>query len=150
MQDTKIQSLRLSGQNIIKSLSGMVGFSPVIEKSYDNRALPGILDEEPQSIINSGKFKKIPLLTGVTKHETAHGINLKDMETIWSSVNVFLEKLANGIQLDKWLNNTTNGISNKKMIIPGLENFSLAKYLKIPDSLNPQQILSKVNKRKKM
>lgn len=129
---------------MIKSLSGMVGFSPIIEKSFDNRGLPGILDEEPQSIIKSGKFKKIPLLTGVTKHETAHGIHLKNIETIWSSANAFLEKLSNGLQLDKLLNNT-NAASNKKLIIPGLENFNLAKFLKIPDSLNPQQILAKVH-----
>lgn len=125
---------------MIKSLSGMAGFSPVIERAFDNRALPGILDEDPQTLINSGQFKKIRLLTGVTKHETANGIMLKDVQSVWSSATDFLQSLSAQLRLGKIL----NGTIGKKVTLPGLANFKLAQFLKIPDSLDPQQILAKV------
>lgn len=49
---------------MIKAMTGMVGFGPVVEKPYDDRGLPTLLDGLPEVKIKSGLFKKIPLLTG--------------------------------------------------------------------------------------
>lgn len=72
--DSSVQTERLQGREMIKSLTGMAGTGPVVEGSDDKRGLPGFLTEDPETTIKNGTFKKIPLLTGVTKHETANGL----------------------------------------------------------------------------
>jgi carboxylesterase type B len=72
--DNKIQTERLAGQQMVRSLSGNVGYEPVVEGEDDQRALPGIITETPEDALKNKTFRKIPLLIGVTKHETANGL----------------------------------------------------------------------------
>lgn len=94
----------------------MAGFSAVLEKSFDNRALPGMIDEDPKLTIESGILKNIKLLTGVTKDETANAIQLEDIENIWQSANQFLEDLTKVLDLDAFVDNS--GLSSIKL--PGI------------------------------
>lgn len=74
LMDSNVQTERLQGKSMIKSLTGNVGTGPVVEGTDDKRGLPGFLTEDPEITIKNGTFKKVPLLTGVTKHETANGL----------------------------------------------------------------------------
>jgi hypothetical protein len=51
---------------------GLLGPAPCIEGSNDGRFLPNFLSESPLDGLQTGKFPNIPLLTGVTRDETAH------------------------------------------------------------------------------
>lgn len=48
--------------------------APVIEQKRDGRSLPPYLDETPLEALERGHGAKIPLLTGVTSHETAAAV----------------------------------------------------------------------------
>lgn len=75
-------------------MAGSVGYAPTIEGSDDRRSLPHFLEENPKETLNNGTFKKVPLLTGVTKDETVNGIDLKDIKSIFKSINGFLATLT--------------------------------------------------------
>lgn len=102
-QDSKVQTERLQGQAMIKAMTGMVGFGPVVEHTYDDRGLPSVLDGLPEIKIKSGFLKKIPLLTGVTKHETANSFVLNNVREKFSSASEFLKTISGGLNLDKLL-----------------------------------------------
>lgn len=86
---------------MVKALTGMVGFAPVVENTYDNRGLPSLLDGLPEIKIKSGLFKKIPLLTGVTKHETANAFVLNNIRDKFSSASEFLKTISSSLNLEK-------------------------------------------------
>lgn len=99
-QDSKVQTERLHGQAMIKGMTGAVGFGPVVEKPYDNRGLPSILDGLPEVKLKSGLLKKIPLLTGVVKHETANGFLLKKVDNTFASATEFLTSISGSLHLE--------------------------------------------------
>lgn len=113
-EDSKIQIERIQGKQIIKSMTGSVGFGPVIEGLNDERSLPRFLEEDPKEVVENGKFKKVPLLTGVTKDETSNGIILKDIENLFSSVSSFLNSLTASLPVNKAMSDAVAGI------LPGL------------------------------
>lgn len=89
---------RLHGDKIVKSMNGNVGYSPLIEQKDNQRSLPGFLQEDPRYVIGNGTFKKVPLLTGVTRDETANAINIQHVEKIFSTSTKFLESIANSVK----------------------------------------------------
>lgn len=91
-------------------MAGSAGYAPVVEGPPDGRSLPGFLDENPKDVFKNGTFKKVPLLTGVTKHETANGIPLKEIEKIFSSATGFLNSLSSSLKLDGVLGNVAGGL----------------------------------------
>lgn len=97
-EDSKVQIERLQGHQIIRSMNGNVGFQPLVEGRHDNRSVPGFLDDEPRYVIGNGTFKKVPLLTGVTLHETANAINVKNIEKAFTNATKFLGSLANSVK----------------------------------------------------
>lgn len=56
-------------------MSAHLGVVPAVETPDDRRGLPGFMTASPRDNLKKGQFKKAPLLTGVTKDETANGIN---------------------------------------------------------------------------
>lgn len=91
-------------------MTGNVGYGPVVEQPANERSLPGFLEENPQEVIKNGTFKKVPLLTGVTRDETANGILLKDIENIFKSATGFLNAIASTVQLDGLVGNLVGGL----------------------------------------
>lgn len=147
---------------MIKAMTGSVGFGPVVEAPYDNRGLPSLLDGLPDIKLKSGLIKKIPLLTGVTKHETANGFMLSKVRDKFESATEFLKTVSGALNLEKVLSSTKdlpkinipgtgneneiyicNGKCNKKQNLP--ENIlKLADYLKVTENLDPVKIVAKV------
>ncbi|KAJ6647592.1 Esterase E4 [Pseudolycoriella hygida] len=141
-EDSKVQTERLQGQAMIKALTGMAGFAPVVEHPYDDRGLPSLLDGLPEVKLKAGFVKKIPLLTGVTKHETANGFVLNKVREKFSSATEFLKTLSNGLKLGNLLSGTKD-----LPIIPIAETgrvLKLADILNVPDTLDPIKIISKI------
>lgn len=114
-EDSKIQIERLQGQRIIRSLNGNVGHQPLIEGSNNHRSLPGFLEEDPRYSIGNGTFKRVPLLTGVNKDETANGIEIKKIERIFRSATTFLDSVANSSKKNGLLGNVLGA-----NILPGV------------------------------
>lgn len=79
---------------MIRSMNGNVGFQPFIESPVNERSLPGFLEENPQYVLGNGTFRKIPLLTGVTRDETANGIDIKAIEHSFTSASNFAESVV--------------------------------------------------------
>lgn len=117
-QDSKVQTERLQGQAMIKAMTGSVGFGPVVEIPYDNRGLPSLLDGLPDVKLKSGLIKKIPLLTGVTKHETANGFMLNKVRDKFESATEFLTTVSGSLNLEKIL----SSVDLPKINIPGTGN----------------------------
>lgn len=115
-KDSKIQIERLQGRDIVKSMTGNVGYGPSIEQQADRRSLPGFLVENPIDVMKNGTFKKVPLLTGVTKDETANGFLIKDIEKIFTSATSFLNSIATKLPLNNALGNLTG------KLLPGVGN----------------------------
>lgn len=114
MNDAKIQGLRLDGKNVVRSMSGNVGYEPSIEHPSEQRSLPGFLEEDPRDVLRNGTFKKIPLLVGVTRDETANGIDVKAIQHIFATVTKFLESVAGTLKVAGAVGNVVN------TILPGL------------------------------
>lgn len=55
-------------------MSAHLGVVPAIESPDDKRGLPGFMTASPRDNLKNGQFRSAPLLTGVTKDETANGI----------------------------------------------------------------------------
>jgi hypothetical protein len=68
------QELRLAAQGVLAGITGLLGPAPCIEGGNDGRFLPNFLPESPLDGLQTGKFPNIPLLTGVTKDETASAL----------------------------------------------------------------------------
>lgn len=95
-------------------MNGNLGYQPLVEGKHDNRSLPGFLEDEPRYVIGNGTFKKVPLLTGVTRDETANAINVKNIEKIFSNATKFLNSVADSVK--------KNGIvgSVVSAVLPGI------------------------------
>uniref|UniRef100_A0A1I8P7F7 Carboxylesterase type B domain-containing protein n=1 Tax=Stomoxys calcitrans TaxID=35570 RepID=A0A1I8P7F7_STOCA len=146
--DGKIQTERLAGRAMIKGLGGSMGFQPHIEGENDGRALPSLIEDEPDQQLKSGNFTAIPLLTGVVKHETANAFTLDNINKVYGSAEEFLGSLSDTLlQLSSFLR--IDSVTGKvlKPNLPGLTSVltpTLEQVLQIPDTLNLSQILSKV------
>lgn len=99
-QDSKLQVERLMERSMIKTMTGMVSFSPNIESKDDQRGLPGIITEQPEESLKKEPQDKIPLLIGVTKHETSNGINTNEISKIFKSGTEFLKATAGTLNLE--------------------------------------------------
>lgn len=95
-------------------MTGGVGYGPVVETPAKERSLPGFIEEHPRIVFNNGTFKKVPLLTGVTRDETANGLNVKEIEKIFSSATEFLNLVANSLRVDGLVGNLVD------VLLPGL------------------------------
>lgn len=137
---------------MIKGLTGGIGFQPHVEYENDRRTLPSIIETQPDEHLESATFEPVPLLTGVTKHETGKAINLDSINKIYGSAEQFLGSVTNAINdLTKFLriDKITGEIA--KPNLPGLNNSlipSLQDFMRIPDNLNPSDIVNKVSSNK--
>ncbi|XP_039501811.1 carboxylesterase 1E [Drosophila santomea] len=146
--DDKVQTERLAGRALVKGLTGNVGFQPHIESEDDGRALPSLIVGEPEQQLRSSNFSGIPLLTGVTKHETANSVTVETIENVFGSAEKFLgslsdslNKLTSFLKIDK----LTGQIAKPEL--PGLTSVltpTLQDVWKVPQALNVDQVLSKV------
>ncbi|XP_037710288.1 carboxylesterase 1E [Drosophila subpulchrella] len=146
--DDKVQTERLAGRALVKGLTGNVGFQPHIESEDDGRALPSLIVGEPEQQLKSNNFSGIPLLTGVTKHETANSVTVENIEKVFGSAEQFLgslsdslNKLTGFLKIDK----ITGQIAKPEL--PGLTGLltpTLQDVWKVPQALNVDQVLSKV------
>lgn len=91
-------------------MNGNVGYQPIVEGQDDHRSLPGFLDDNPRYVVGNGTFKKVPLLTGVNRDETANAINLKHIEKIFTSTTKFLDSLSNSLKKNGILGNVMNTV----------------------------------------
>lgn len=75
---------------------------------------------------------------------TIFSLIAKEIESIFSNANEFLNSMSKSIGLTGFLdiNNVTGELVTKTL--PGLGLLKLTDYLKIPDTLSPTEILSKV------
>lgn len=139
-RDSEIQIDRLTEKNMVKAMNGMLSFSPNIENKDDKRGLPGMITSTPEESLKAEPDKKIPLLIGVTKHETANGINTNEISRIFKSGTEFLKATAGTLKLQNLLNAPKQVESFLKPLgLPSLDD-----YLTIPDGLNPEKVLSKL------
>ncbi|XP_055635829.1 carboxylesterase 1E-like [Toxorhynchites rutilus septentrionalis] len=138
--DGDLQVSRLSGQNIVKSLTGYVGVAPNVEQKNDGRGLLGVLTDKPEMFIKEGNVFSTPLLVGVTKDETANGIDIKEIESSFASVTNFMQSTSKIVGLNSFLN------VNKSVNL--LDSFgsvlSLQQYLEFPKSLGVTQVFNKL------
>lgn len=70
--------------------------SPVIENPNDFRFLPSYLEEEPRTAVDLNHIPRIPLLTGVTKHETAGAVRGKLKDNIITRLKNFPNYVNDG------------------------------------------------------
>jgi len=110
--DSNLQIERLQNKNIVKSMSGLVGTSPNIETKDDDRGLPGIITESPKESMKKEPERKIPILIGSTKHETANIMNPKEVTKIFGSASNFLKLSMNTLKLNDLLNVTNSRVTN--------------------------------------
>lgn len=147
IKDSMVQTERLQGRAMVKGIAGGVGFNPHMEDPDDGRSLPGFLTAKPDDTLKEAKYEKIPLLIGVTKHETGNGITLQAVSKIWGSAEKFLNSLLDTItNLKKFLkiDETTGALL--KPILPGLGQLgiNLNDFLKVPPTLNAIEVLQKL------
>jgi len=146
--DDKVQTERLAGRALVKGLTGSVGFQPHVESEDDRRALPSLIIGEPEQQLRSGNFTGIPLLTGVTKHETANSVSVDTLNKVFGSAEKFLGSLNDALhQLTGFLriDQLTGNIA--KPVLPGLTSIltpTLQELWKVPETLNVDQVLAKV------
>lgn len=116
-EDSKIQIERMQRVKM-RSIMGNTGYQPVIENPPNQRSLPGFIEENPRNTIENGKFQKIPLLTGVTKDETAGRIDVKQVTKLFGSSAKFLDSLISTLR-------TTNLIQQMVDIhLPGVGKYT--------------------------
>ena len=157
-RDSDIQVDRLMGRDMLKSMNGLLSFSPNVESKDDQRGLPGFMIEKPEESLKKEPEKKIPLLIGVTKHETANAINTNEIVNIFKSGTEFLKLTAKTLRLNSILSAPrTQGANflkalgsilffcacslNFYQLFVGLP--TLDEYLTVPDNVNPEKLLAK-------
>lgn len=100
LRDTEVQMNRLQGTRMMRGMNGMAGFEPVVQGRPDGRSLPSVVDERPDEKLKAGiRVRRIPLLTGVTKHETARRLALPEIRTVFRNATDFLGALTDSLQL---------------------------------------------------
>lgn len=117
-----MQIERLQGKQIVRSMTGSTGYGPVVESPAKERSLPSFIEEHPRDVFNNGTFKKVPLLTGVTRDETANGINVKEIEKIFTSATEFLGSVAMSLKVDGLIGNLAD------VLLPGLSRWIQSKF----------------------
>ncbi|XP_062559366.1 carboxylesterase 5A [Armigeres subalbatus] len=138
--DSDLQVSRLSGQRAVHALTGNVGVSPAVEQKDDSRGLPGVITEKPEESLKRGDFPKIPLLIGVTKDETANYIDLKAIESVFSSTTNFLQRTSQIVGLNDFLNpNKSVALLDSLGTVLGL-----SRYLEIPSTWDVTQVFGKL------
>ncbi|XP_050320639.1 carboxylesterase 1D-like [Bactrocera neohumeralis] len=146
--DSKVQTERLAGRAIVKGLSGSVGFTPHIEGKNDGRGLPSLIVDEPEQQLRSGSFTPVPLLTGVTKHETANAVGIGTLNRIFGSAQQFLNSLSGTLKdLSGFLRIDKVTGEILQPILPGLTEAltpTLNDILKVPETLSLDEVLAKV------
>ncbi|CRL03013.1 CLUMA_CG016166, isoform A [Clunio marinus] len=139
-QDSKLQFERLMEKNMIKAMNGMLSFSPNIEPPDDQRGLPGVITDNPEDSLKKESHDKMPLLIGVTKHETANGIDVNEINRVFKSATGFLKesvatlKIRNLVNVPKHLAGLAGTLG-----LPTLE-----EYLTVPDGIHPEKLLGKL------
>lgn len=108
--DSKVQIERLKGEKVVRSMNGNIGYQPAIESLSNQRSLPGFLEQDPRDVLKNGTFKKVPLLIGVTRDETANAIDIKNIEKIFASATKFLESVASTLKKTGAIGNVVNNI----------------------------------------
>ncbi|KAL3288103.1 hypothetical protein HHI36_002553 [Cryptolaemus montrouzieri] len=68
--DSFIQFERLQQRGFQSGMAGGLGAAPVNEGRSDGRSLPSLVQKKPMEDLQSNNIPKIPLLLGITKHET--------------------------------------------------------------------------------
>ncbi|XP_014087308.2 carboxylesterase 1D [Bactrocera oleae] len=146
--DSKVQTERLAGRAIVKGLAGSVGFTPHIEDKNDGRGLPSLIVDEPEQQLRSGSFTPIPLLTGVTKHETANAVGIGTLNRIFGSAQKFLNSLSGTLKdLSGFLRIDKVTGEILQPVLPGLAEAltpTLNDLLKVPESLSLDEVMAKV------
>ncbi|XP_055539747.1 carboxylesterase 5A [Wyeomyia smithii] len=138
--DSELQVSRLSGEKVVKSLTGNAGISPAVEQRDDDRGLMGILTEEPAVTLKSGHAPNVPLLIGVTKDETANGIDVEEVEKSFTTASNFLKSASKSVGLDDFLN-----LNKSVALLDSLGGvLNLSKYLEIPKSWNVTKVFNKL------
>lgn len=120
-----MQIERLQGKQIVRSMTGSAGYGPAVESPAKERSLPGFIEEHPRDVFNNGTFKKVPLLTGVTRDETANGINVKEIEKIFTSATEFLGSVATSLKVDGLIGNLAD------VLLPGLSRSIQLKFISV-------------------
>lgn len=92
-----------------------------VEGKHDHRSLPGFLEDEPRYVVGNGTFKKVPLLTGVTRDETANAIDVKHIEKIFSNATKFLNSISDSLIK----NGLIGSVVNK--LLPGVGEHPIVK-----------------------
>jgi carboxylesterase type B len=111
-KDSMLQIERLHEQNMVKAMSGMVAIAPNIEVKDDDRGLPGMLTDKPDTTLKKEPQKKIPLLIGTCKDETAGGIDQTEIKKIFKNFSEFLKTSAKSLKVKGLLVNTTSSLMN--------------------------------------
>nr|CAD7570993.1 unnamed protein product [Timema californicum] len=124
--DSGLQELRLAAQGFVAGLTSLLGASPGVDGSDDQRSLPGFIEKSPLEALKLGQFPDIPLLTGVTAAETASALSGPYLEEVleksrtvpdfWNSVMHDFTKQS-GVPLfanatNQWMNTWTSGYQN--------------------------------------
>lgn len=94
LNDGRVQENRVA-RNMAAAMSGMAGFSPVIEPKYDSRGLPSFLSDSPPDILQAGTFKAIPMLAGTVKDETASFFNTNLTKNVVADPQKFIKNFQN-------------------------------------------------------
>lgn len=119
-----MQIERMQHDKLVRTMSGMVGYQPLIEGNDNGRSLPGFLQDDPRNVIKNGIFKMVPLLTGVTRDETANAIDVKSIEKTFGTSTKFLDSVANevrksglGIEIGQTVGKLLPGVGERKRLI---------------------------------
>lgn len=136
--DNTLADERLQKRGIESGLTGFLNFLPNIEPKDDDRGLPGFLTDSPTEVVKQKHLPRIPLLIGVTGHETANGLDLPSIKGAWGSYDRFLKNLTSSLHLKELVATLTQPLK-----LP-LQLPEVAKYLSTPDNLSPLAILAKL------
>lgn len=131
-KDSELQITRLAEERMMRAMTGMLSFAPSIESTDDDRSLPGLITAKPSEQLrqNDGRMK-VPLLIGVTRDETAGGIDTKEINEIFKSGSGFLRATASALRLDGLLRTP----QQMKDVFASMGKFQL-KFLKLKLALN--------------
>lgn len=148
-RDSRVQVERLQGTRVMRSMTGMAGFGPAVGRMFDNRGLPSLIDGRPEEKLQAGRFRRVPLLTGVTRDETAGCLAVNEIRSVFKTATDFLDKLTETLDLGKLLNlgGTTDSqqMRQHKVDLLGVGKVvSLNDYLRVPQQQKPAQILAKL------
>ena len=125
--DSDLQSERLDGENLVKSLSALSGFTPTLENIDDDRSLPGMIVEKPELEMIKEPQNKMPLLIGCTQHETANGLKEQEIKKIFKSGTNFLKSVQESFKVSKLT--SINSIVGAFSAVPGIILNFLAQFL---------------------